>query len=187
MATFTLQPRPGPRTPENGGARHSPFFDTLWGPPATRHRHGPNFGIGRIRSAYRAGAEDDPKVMKRVVVLLATTVLVCGGLSALGPGSGTARADDYCSPPTQVDGKCYGPNHWCPGDSLFHLTQNHIAQPVTWDMNICHTWYIVTPGMGNSGGMNDGIWDGPNPPPPQAPPPPPPPGLDFCPIPPWCP
>ena len=150
------------------------------------NQHEPNFGISRIPSTHAAAVEDDHRVMRRVVVALATTVLVSGGLN-LGVGAGTAQADDYCSPPTKVNGLCYGPNRWCPGDSLFHLTQNTERQPVTWDMHICHTWYIVSPGMGNSGGMNDGIWDGPNPPPPQAPPPPPPPGLNFCPIPPWCP
>jgi hypothetical protein len=114
--------------------------------------------------------------MKRVVVGLATTVLVSGGLglAGLGLGTGTARADDDCSPAAMVNGICYGPNHWCPGDSLFHLTQNHVYNPVTWDMNVCHTYYHVAFDQGNQG---QGIWDGPNPPPPMAPPPPAPPGL----------
>jgi hypothetical protein len=105
--------------------------------------------------------------MRRSIVGYATTVLVCGGLSLAGLGAGIAHADDDCSPATKVNGLCYGPNHWCPGDSLFHLTQNHITHPVTWDMTVCHTYYHVAEDQGNQG---DGIWDGPNPPPPVAPP-----------------
>ena len=77
-----------------------------------------------------------------------------------------------------VGAVCYGPNQWCPGDSLFHLTQNHVADPINWDMSVCHTYYYVPFGKGNAGYR---IWDGPNPPGPQVPiqsPPglPPPPG-----------
>jgi hypothetical protein len=112
--------------------------------------------------------------MKRVFVGLATTVLASGGLGLAGLGlAGSAQADDDCSPPTRVNGVCYGPNHWCPGDSLFHLTQNHIYNPVTWDMNVCHTYWHVAPEDANQG---QGIYEGPYPPPPQAPPPPPGPG-----------
>jgi hypothetical protein len=60
---------------------------------------------------------------------------------------------------------CYSPNQWCPGDSLFHLTQNHVADPIKWDMNVCHTYYYVESGRGNVGQR---IWEGPNPPPPQT-------------------
>jgi len=126
--------------------------------------------------------------MKRVIVGLATTVLVSGSLAGLG--AGVALADDDCSPPTRVNGICYGSNHWCPGDSPFHLTQNHVYNPVTWDMHVCHTYYHVAPDQANQG---QGIYEGPNPPPPPPPPvgwpggPPPPPSLNFCPIPPWCP
>jgi hypothetical protein len=59
-----------------------------------------------------------------------------------------------------VIGICYGPNQWCPGDSLFHLTQNHIVDPVTWDMTVCHTYYHVAPDQADQG---QGIYDGPNP------------------------
>jgi hypothetical protein len=132
----------------------------------------------------KLSGEENPRVMKRVIVGLATTVLVSGGLGLAGLGAGAALADDDCSPPTKVNGICWGPNHWCPGDSLFHLTQNHVHDPVTWDMNVCHTYYHVARDQANQG---QGIYEGPSPPPPQAPPPPAPPGLPFCPIPPWCP
>jgi len=66
-----------------------------------------------------------------------------------------------------VNGICYGPNQWCPGDSLFHLTQNHIHDPVTWDMNVCHTYWHVAPDQANQG---QGIYEGPEPPPPMDPP-----------------
>ncbi len=122
--------------------------------------------------------------MKRLVVGFATAVLVCGGSGLAVLGAGIAQADDDCPPAAFVDGVCYGPNHWCPGDSLFHLTQNHIHDPVTWDMNVCHTYYHVAWDQGNQG---QGIWDGPNPPPPIGPPPPMPPayiGPNECA--PWC-
>jgi hypothetical protein len=109
--------------------------------------------------------------MKRIVVGFATTVLVCGGvgLAGMGLGAGTAQAIDDCSPPTKVNGLCYGPNHWCPGDSLLYLTQNHVHDPVTWDMTVCHTYWHVAPEEANQG---QGIYEGPNPPPPIVPPPP---------------
>jgi hypothetical protein len=109
--------------------------------------------------------------MNRLIAGFATAALVSGGV---GLSAGIAHADDDCSPPTRVNGICYGPNHWCPGDSLFHLTQNHVYNPVTWDMTVCHTYWHVAPEDANQG---QGIYEGPNPPPPQAPPPPAPPGL----------
>lgn len=107
--------------------------------------------------------------MNRVIVGLATTAVLSGGLglAGLGLGAPTAQADDDCSPAAMVNGICYGPNRWCPGDSLFHLTQNHVYDPVTWDMTVCHTYYHVAPDQANQG---QGIYEGPNPPPPQAPP-----------------
>jgi hypothetical protein len=120
--------------------------------------------------------------VKRILAGVLLWVVVAA--TGLGTPNTAQAAPDTCG--QKVDGVCYGPIRWCPGDSIEPLTQNHVVYPVTWDMNICHTYYHVQPGMGNAGGMNDGIWDGPNPPPPQAPPPAPP-GLNFCPIPPWCP
>ena len=69
--------------------------------------------------------------------------------------------------PAQRDGRpvCYGLNQWCPGDSLFRLTQNHVANPINWDMRVCHTYYYVPWGRGNVG---QDIWEGPNPPGPQT-------------------
>jgi hypothetical protein len=120
--------------------------------------------------------------MKRLFVGFATAALVSGAVGLAGLSAGTAHADDDCSPPTRVNGLCYGPNHWCPGDSLFHLTQNHVYDPVTWDMNVCHTYWHVAPEDANQG---QGIYEGPNPPPPVAPAPqlpylPPPPGMCWA-------
>jgi hypothetical protein len=100
---------------------------------------------------------------------LATTALVSGGVAAV-LGAGTAQADD---------GGWGPPHRWCPGQSLW-ITGNHVNNPVIWDNNVCHTYYIVYSGLGN---VAQNIWDGPNPPPK----PPRPVGLNFCPIPPWCP
>jgi hypothetical protein len=105
--------------------------------------------------------------MNRVVVGLATAALVSGGVGLAGLNAATAQADDDCSPASMVNGICYGPNQWCPGDSLFHLTQNHVHDPVTWDMNVCHTYWHVDPDQANQG---QGIYEGPDPPPPMAPP-----------------
>jgi hypothetical protein len=113
--------------------------------------------------------------MTRRIAGLATTLLVSGGLglAGLGPGAGTAQAT--CSPGAAVvNGMCYGPNHWCPGQSLY-VSQGGPNRDVNWDMNICHTWYWVADGEGN---VSPQVWDGDNPPPPPAPPapaPPPPP------------
>jgi hypothetical protein len=54
------------------------------------------------------------------------------------------------------------------------------VNPVVWDNTVCHTYWYVTPGLGN---VAQNIFEGDNPPAP----PPPPPALNFCPIPPWCP
>jgi hypothetical protein len=105
--------------------------------------------------------------MKRAIVGLATAALVSGGVGLAGLGAGTAHADNDCGPAAMVNGICYGPNQWCPGDSLFHLTQNHVYNPVTWDMNVCHTYWHVAPDQANQG---QGIYEGPDPPPPMAPP-----------------
>ena len=103
--------------------------------------------------------------MKRLIVGLATSVLVSGGLGLAGLGAGTAQA-------------LTGPFRWCPGQSLW-ISGNHVTNPVVWDNSVCHTYYMVDFGQGN---VAQNVWDGPDPP---APPPPPPsPGLNFCPIPP---
>src|SRR5277367_4153210 len=122
--------------------------------------------------------------MKRLMAGFATAVMVSGEFGLAGLGAGVALAGDHCTPGAMVNGVCWGPNHWCPGDSLFHLTQNHVYNPVTWDMNVCHTYYHVAPDQANQG---QGIYEGPNPPPPVGPPPPMPPafiGPNEC-L-PWC-
>jgi hypothetical protein len=120
--------------------------------------------------------------MKRLTVALATTVLLSGGVAGV-PDAGTAQAKLGPVPlshgPVHADDDWGPPHRWCPGQSLW-ITGNHVNNPVIWDNNVCHTYYIVNFGMGN---VAQNIWDGPNPPPK----PPPPPGLNFCPIPPWCP
>jgi hypothetical protein len=108
--------------------------------------------------------------LKRIMA----AALLSGGVAVAGLAvtSGTAQAaPDYCGP--QVNGICYGPVRWCPGDPMWPLTQNHVADPIRWDMNACHTYYHVAFGTGN---VNSSIWEGTNPPPPPAPNPPPPPG-----------
>ena len=117
-----------------------------------------------------------PHRLKNIVAgtLLSGGIVVAG--LALAPAR--AHAEVWCPPNAMVGAVCYGPNQWCPGDSLFHLTQNHVADPINWDMSVCHTYYYVPFGKGNAGYR---IWDGPNPPGPQVPiqaPPglPPPPG-----------
>jgi hypothetical protein len=115
---------------------------------------------------------DTDGTLKRIIA----GALLTGGVAVAGLvlAPGTARADDDCRPAAFVNHVCWGPNHWCPGDSLFHLTQNHVHDPVTWDMNVCHTYYHVALDQANQG---QGIYEGPNPPPPvPLPPPPPPPG-----------
>jgi hypothetical protein len=92
--------------------------------------------------------------MRRLIVGLATTVLVSGGLglAGLGLGAGTAQAN-------------IGPYHWCPGG------HDRLPSPnVVWDMTVCHTYWIVAFGLGNTddGLPTHDLWDGDNPP---APPP----------------
>jgi hypothetical protein len=120
-------------------------------------------GISRTQHT----AEENNPFMRRIVLGLATAVVVSGGGLSLGAGAAHAGDGDDCGPAAFVNGVCWGPNRWCPGDSLFHLTQNHIHDPVTWDMNVCHTYYHVALEDGNQG---QGIYEGPDPPPPQAPP-----------------
>jgi hypothetical protein len=96
-------------------------------------------------------------------------MLVAGGVAGVGAGSAHADGRDPI-----------GPKHWCPGETPVPKTGNHITDPLNWDWSVCHTYWIVYPGQGNVSSL---IWDGDDPPPP----PPWPVGLNFCPIPPWCP
>jgi hypothetical protein len=95
-------------------------------------------------------------LMSRPIARLAISVLATGGLAAaaLGLGAGTAWAG--------------GPYAWCPGQSMTSGVdmENHTGAPggqVTWDMNVCHTWWYVNTGAGN---IDPGVWEGDNPPPP---------------------
>jgi hypothetical protein len=101
--------------------------------------------------------------MKRVILGLAATVLVSGGLglAALGPGAGTA------------DALPNGPYTWCPGQPRnTHMPPGGNPGPappgpsVGWDWSVCHTFWVVSWGQGNVDGPDRSIWDGDNPPPP---------------------
>ena len=116
--------------------------------------------------------EDNARFMKRLIVGLATTVRVSGGLGLadLELAAGTAHAYTY------------GPFQWCPGQDL----PNDPPRPdgsLNWDMSICHTYYfdydIRDPGTPAR------YWEGPNIFPTPIPPPPPQPLPADCP--PWSP
>ena len=80
--------------------------------------------------------------------------LLSGGVAVAGFGlaAGTAQADSADWGPAK---------HWCPGESL-PATGNHVTDPIhDWDMNRCHTYYYLWPGMGNVSNL---IWDGDDPP-----------------------
>ncbi|SPM31256.1 conserved hypothetical secreted protein [Mycobacterium terramassiliense] len=87
---------------------------------------------------------------RRTPKRIAVGALMSGGiaLAAAGLSAGTAEAVG-------------GPLRWCPGQPL-------PGGGVKWDMSVCHTYYYVMTGQGNSGSPY--IWDGPNPPGYQPPP-----------------
>jgi hypothetical protein len=118
--------------------------------------------------------------MKRLLVGLAATALLWGGIAGVvragaaegRPSPAPLNAWPGC-PPDHPEGPC----HWCPGDPPVQTGNLRVA-PVRWDAHVCHTYWFVTHGQGN---VARTIFEG------DEPPPPPPPGLNFCPIPPWCP
>jgi hypothetical protein len=56
--------------------------------------------------------------------IVAATLLPGGvTMARLGLAAGTAHAENWCPPSAMVNQVCYGPNQWCPGDSLFHSTK----------------------------------------------------------------
>jgi hypothetical protein len=119
--------------------------------------------------------------MRRLTVSLATMVLLSGGVAGV-LGSATAEARPGPAPlswPGCPPDNPAGPCRWCPGDPPVQ-TGNLRVHPVVWDPTVCHTYWYVQLGQGN---VAPNIFEGDAPPPP----PPPPPGLNFCPIPPWCP
>ncbi|RDH79588.1 hypothetical protein DVS77_05040 [Mycolicibacterium moriokaense] len=101
------------------------------------------------------------------------TVAAAGAVAAAGLVLDTAAA--------QADPFPAQPHSWCPGQALPFSN-------IQWDMNTCHTWYIVPFGQGNvrmvdlqGNALDSFIADGPvapmlTPPPPPPPPPPHP----FC-------
>jgi hypothetical protein len=113
-----------------------------------------------------------PHMLKRITA----RTLLSGAVAVAGVGLSAATAQ-ACN---GAWGACgYGPNHWCPGDSLY-MDQGGPYQGVVWDMGVCHTWYRVATGKGNvpEGPHNrSDVWEGPNPPPPAPPPAPAPRGL----------
>jgi hypothetical protein len=115
-------------------------------------------GFKRIPSTRSAVAEDNPGFMERLIVGVATTVVVSGGLGLAGLAlAGTAHADD-------------GPHQWCPGQSMRPGVGP--GSEIVWDMHVCHTWYRVGYAQGNVAniaGTPTTVWDGPNPPTPPAP------------------
>lgn len=103
--------------------------------------------------------------MRRLVVGLATTLMVYGGL-----GSAPAQAAP------QKDGTL----QWCPGRNPY--LKGMYLMDYAWDTTVCHTCYLVGYNLGNvphKDGSPSRVWDGDNPPamPPSQP----------CPFPPWCP
>jgi hypothetical protein len=106
---------------------------------------------------------------KRMLAGALTSVSLAA--AGLGLGTGTALAI-----PSQ-------PHQWCPG-----MPMQNPPGPGThyrWDMNVCHTWQYVNPGLGNVPYQADGpidpatgrftvgevvlegsgVWEGPNMPP----------------------
>jgi hypothetical protein len=110
-----------------------------------------------ILSTHQAAEEDNPRFMKRLIVGLATTVLLSGSVAGVvGMSVGTAHADE-----------------WCPGQYVWPG-----LRATGWDLSVCHEYHEQCP-PGYYGGCPDNIVEGPAPP--YVP------GLRFCPIPPWCP
>jgi hypothetical protein len=121
--------------------------------------------------------------MTKLTVGMATTVSLWGGVAGV-VGAGTAQGLPGPFPlgswPGCPEDNPSGPCRWCPGDPPVQ-TGNLRVDPVIWDNDVCHTYWYVYFGQGN---VAQNIFEGDAPPPP---PPPPPPGLNFCPIPPFCP
>jgi hypothetical protein len=122
-------------------------------------------GFSRIPSTRVAGAENNLRFMKRLIIGLATTVVVSGSAGLAGLGlAGIAQADDNVG----------GPFHWCPGDDMIYSptatvsgADNGPGLAYSWDMNICHTWYRLKDRKGNvpyKGSLPSDVWDGDNPP-----------------------
>lgn len=106
--------------------------------------------------------------MKRTFVGVATVVVLSGSVAGVvGTSAGTAAA----SP-----GRAHLPAApWCPGQYV-----SKFIRDMQWDWNVCHEWHLVDNATPDEYGVTHYHAE-------EGPPPPPPPGLNFCPIPPWCP
>jgi hypothetical protein len=98
--------------------------------------------------------------LKRIIA----GALLSGGVAVAGLGlaAGTAQAERGFAPLSHDPfPEAIGPRQWCPGQELPQVGTDDPQAQVHWDMNVCHTYYIVDPGLGNVASI---IWDGPNPP-----------------------
>jgi hypothetical protein len=121
----------------------------------------------------RDGHKDAAMNINHTLTELAAKALLSGAvaLAAFGLATGTAQAHPGFAPtshgPVADDGNWGPPHHWCPGD---RPPQTGNQGEVVWDNSVCHTYYVVDPGLGN---VATNIWDGPHPPdnPPRVAPP----------------
>jgi hypothetical protein len=106
---------------------------------------------------------------KKPAMRAAAAAALSVGLGCAGLGlAGTAQA----SPP-------YGPFTWCPGQQKSaYMPPNMAPGPASpgdggtdWDWNVCHTFWIVNWGDGNTPGADRSVFEGPEPPPPSPAPP----------------
>ena len=89
--------------------------------------------------------------MNRLIVGLATTVLLSGSVVGVLPATASARPDNPVplrSWPGCPEDNPSGPCHWCPGEPPVQ-TGNFRTNPVVWDSNVCHTNRYVSLGQGN--------------------------------------
>lgn len=113
---------------------------------------------------------------RTLVTGFATAAFISGGLTvvSMGLGSGTAQADNLCSPATAKTPPCAPPEGppgecdangvcgqlWCPGSGMSGIPD--------WDMNVCHTFYFDP-----NAPLTEPVIIAGRPPGPPAPPPPP--------------
>ena len=103
-------------------------------------------------------AMDTTHTLKKILVgaLLSSAVAVAG----LGIVAGTAQA-----------GPNGGPYTWCPGQQWTFPPGPGTWGAVIWDMNRCHTYWVVSYGLGNVPYKYGGpsiIYEGDNPPAPHV-------------------
>jgi hypothetical protein len=88
--------------------------------------------ISSLPSTHEAAKENSPRLMKRLTVGLATTVLVSGvlGLAGLGLAAGAAHANP---PGCSQYSAC-----WCPGQRM--PAGGHVVGD--WDSTACHDYHF---------------------------------------------